>query len=85
MNQAFEDAFGLGLLLSRINEDVQITDALDFWQAWRQDRIEKVRHLATQLSMARMSEEERNKHIHLLEDTSGADGGLKWLYDPQPS
>lgn len=35
--------------------------------------------------MARMSEEERNKHIHLLEDTSGADGGLKWLYDPQPS
>ena len=89
VNMAIEDAYTLGVLLKQCvsaDHDIETGRALVQWQSWRQERVERVRLYATQLSMARMSAEERERHAAGLgKIPDGAKGELKWLFVPEPS
>ena len=85
VNMAVEDAYSLGVLFASLKNAISLPAALSFWQPWRQERVEKVRRYAMQLSMARMSAEERARHAaDIGEPPSGAEGQLKWLFAPEP-
>lgn len=86
VNQAFEDVYSLGLLLSNLSSRVTLEAALKFWQTYREERVGKILALTHQMTTLRLPAEERAK---AMKDTawddsrvSGADGQLRWLYEP---
>jgi 2-polyprenyl-6-methoxyphenol hydroxylase-like FAD-dependent oxidoreductase len=77
-NQAFEDSFSLAILLGSLDE-VKLSSGLRKWQAYRQERVDKVLVLSTQMSNIRLMEDERAKiPAEQVWDESKAD--LGWLY-----
>ena len=82
---AIEDGYTLALLLSKLSAKVPLSKALNWWQIWRQERIEKVLELTKQLGNLRLPAVERErlamlsnkKQEDLLRD---AGGELHWLY-----
>ena len=86
VNQAFEDVYSLGLLLSKLSSKIPLEAALKFWQTYREERVDNVLALNDQMNKLRLPAEERAK---AMQDTawddsrvSGADGQLSWLYEP---
>lgn len=79
INQAFEDAYMFALLLGQANK-VDVHEALQFWQDYREQRIAQAPNPNEQIEMRRMTEEEKQKEnmpagsIHEME--------LSWLYKP---
>jgi 2-polyprenyl-6-methoxyphenol hydroxylase-like FAD-dependent oxidoreductase len=79
INQAFEDVYMFALLLGQA-DNVDMQEALKFWQEYREQRIAQVLKLNKQIEMRRMTEEENLKEtipagsIHEIE--------LSWLYEP---
>ena len=51
INQALEDAYILALLLAQANK-INMQDALNFWQDYRQRRVEKVLSLGNQIELS---------------------------------
>ncbi|KAL8826910.1 MAG: hypothetical protein Q9191_003513 [Dirinaria sp. TL-2023a] len=86
VNQAFEDVYSLGLLLSNLSSAITLEAALKFWQTYRQERVGKVLALTDQMNTLRLPAEERAKAVKdtAWDDSrvSGADGQLRWLYEP---
>lgn len=86
-NQAFEDAFTLALLLSKLGTQVNLQDTLRFWQSFRQERIDKIMELTNMMNKRRLPAAEREKLSENEREESsknpGAGGRLKWLYDPR--
>lgn len=83
VNQAFEDVNSLALLLAGADK---LEPALEFWQKFRQERINKVLELTKQLNAKRLPPAEQAKlppgAIWTdLSATTGEGGELKWLYD----
>jgi 2-polyprenyl-6-methoxyphenol hydroxylase-like FAD-dependent oxidoreductase len=85
-NQAFEDAFTLALLLSKLGPQVQLQDALGFWQSFRQERIDKIIELTNMMNKRRLPAAERERLAENEREESsknpGAGGRLRWLYSP---
>lgn len=54
INQAFEDVYMLALLLARAGEVGNQQAALRFWQAYRQERVDKILELNKQIDQRRM-------------------------------
>ena len=87
VNQAFEDIYTLALLLSKLSIEVRLSEALTFWQTFRQERVDRIVTLTNQINTLRLPAVERAK---ALKDTSwdadrnisGEDGQLRWLYEP---
>ena len=77
INQALEDAYILALLLAQANK-INMQDALNFWQDYRQRRVEKVLSLGNQIELRRMSKEERDK----IPSKSIQKIELSWLFKP---
>lgn len=85
VNLAIEDAYTLGVLLGMMTGGL-VGTALMGWQELRIERVERVRSYAMQLSMARMSAEEREKYGKGLgKIPDGMKGELDWLFVPKPS
>ncbi|PSR83591.1 putative salicylate hydroxylase [Coniella lustricola] len=83
INQAFEDVYVLALLLGRLGgagEDEKLhTDALSFWQEYRQARVDKVLDLNRQIDLRRMPSDDK-----LVGTGSGVlkeEFDLEWLYN----
>lgn len=85
-SQAFEDAFSLALLLSHQSssqpEKSDLTATLGFWQAYRQERIERVVKLTLKLNNTRLPKAERQMLDSGMIWNSESDiGELEWLYN----
>lgn len=85
-NQAFEDAFGLAYLLSKLSSKLDMDKAMGLWLRFRQARISLILELSDQMNRVRLSEAERRALIE--EEGGAADGELPvqewrqmfWLY-----
>lgn len=87
VNQAFEDVNALALLLSKLSSNVPLTEALKFWQDYRQKRIDKVLELTSQMNAKRLPPQEQAKlppgTIWVDQSATRGEGGqLRWLYEP---
>jgi 2-polyprenyl-6-methoxyphenol hydroxylase-like FAD-dependent oxidoreductase len=77
INQAFEDVYIFALLLAR-TKITKITDALKFWQSYRQARIEKVMELNHQIDLRRVPKNDSEGRPR--EGLKPLD--LRWLFEP---
>ena len=86
-NQAFEDGYTLALLLSNLSPQTTLSDAISFWQGMRQERVDQVIELTSQLNNMRLPTAEKealDKASVWHEDKSQAEGGqMAWLFTPQ--
>lgn len=83
VNQAFEDVNSLALLLAGTDK---LAPALEFWQRFRQERVNKVLELTKQMNAKRLppSEQAKLPAGAIWSDqsaTCGEGGELKWLYN----
>jgi 2-polyprenyl-6-methoxyphenol hydroxylase-like FAD-dependent oxidoreductase len=78
-NQAFEDSFSLAILLGSLGPDVKLTIALRKWQTYRQERVDKVLVLSTQMSNIRLTDDEKAK-LPAEQVWRESDSDLSWLY-----
>jgi 2-polyprenyl-6-methoxyphenol hydroxylase-like FAD-dependent oxidoreductase len=84
-NQAFEDSYSLAMLLANLDGKARLlSEALEAWEGYRLERMDKVLRLTNQILYIRMSDEER---AGVSEDmrwhVDGSDAGksqLSWLY-----
>lgn len=88
VNQAFEDIYTLALLLSKQSSRLPISEALRYWQDYRQKRVDKVLDLTQQMNNKRLpaAEQARLAKGSIWRDesaTRGEGGQLKWLYEPR--
>lgn len=88
VNQAFEDTYTLALLLSRLSSGIPLSEALRFWQTYRQERVDKVLDLTRQMNNKRLpaAEQEMLARESVWQDeskTRGEGGQLGWLYHPR--
>ncbi|KFY08417.1 hypothetical protein V492_06241 [Pseudogymnoascus sp. VKM F-4246] len=82
---ALEDAYTLALVLSRPSTQLPLFKALAWWQNFRQERIDKVLELTTQLGSLRLSAAERAELALQTNQTQddlirAAGSDLQWLY-----
>lgn len=85
-SQAFEDAFSLALLLSKLLSSQLATSdlaaALGIWQTYRQERIDRVIALTLKLNNTRLPKGERENLDQKMIWSSERDlGELEWLYN----
>jgi 2-polyprenyl-6-methoxyphenol hydroxylase-like FAD-dependent oxidoreductase len=89
-NQAIEDVCALAYLLSKLSPEVHLDEAAALWQAYRQERIQKILNLTQQMNAKRLPESEKAKLPldAIWTDSSltrGEGGELRWLYDADMS
>lgn len=85
VNQAFEDAYALGLLLAKVEgaEGVVLANALEWWQGWRQERIDSILELTRKMNNKRLPAAEQAKLAKgevWKEREGGAKGEMDWLF-----
>ncbi|CAK7211046.1 hypothetical protein SEUCBS140593_001035 [Sporothrix eucalyptigena] len=81
INQAFEDVYMLALLLGKqwmTNEVADPQAALDFWQTYRQDRVDRVFALNHQIDLRRMP----STDAAFVTGDARQPFDLTWLYKP---
>ena len=84
VNQAFEDVWMLALLLKDLGEGVELKDALEFWQRWRQERVDGILDLTKAMNNKRLPPAEQQRlpkgdvWSGRVEDTEQ----MGWLYRP---
>ena len=84
VNQAFEDVWMLALLLKDVGAGVDLDNALEFWQGWRQRRVDGILALTKAMNNKRLPLVEQQK-LPKGEVWSGAvedAGQMGWLYGP---
>ena len=87
VNQCLEDVHMLALLLSKLSDKIVLSDALGFWQSYRQERIGRVVVLSEQINIKRLPPAEQAKVPAGMvwkdeSATTGEGGQLRWLYEP---
>lgn len=85
VNQAFEDAYTLGLLLASVEsgEGLMLEKALGWWQGWRQERIERILELTRKMNNKRLPEAEQARLAKgdvWMQREEGARGEMDWLF-----
>ncbi|GKZ22364.1 hypothetical protein AbraIFM66951_011527 [Aspergillus brasiliensis] len=79
VNQAFEDAYTLALMLTSLPPRANLPEALSFWRNLRQARIDAILRMAAAIDASRLPEaERRNQHHDKPESHASED--LQWLY-----
>ena len=84
VNQAFEDTWMLALLLKNLGECVKLEESLEFWQSWRQGRVDRILGLTVTMNNKRLPLAEQQKlpkgavWSGRVEDTDQ----MAWLYEP---
>ncbi|KAJ2984202.1 hypothetical protein NQ176_g140 [Zarea fungicola] len=80
INQAFEDVYILALVLGQRKNIGNIADSLQFWQKYRQERVQKVLQLNQQIDHRRMPSDDSTVGERSGFKKEGFD--LSWLYNP---
>ena len=81
-SQAFEDALSLALLLSHPSSSPNLAVNLEFWQTYRQERIDRVVKLTLKLNNTRLPKAERESLDKKMIWSSESDlEELEWLYN----
>ena len=81
-NQALEDAYTLASLLGNLDEKLDLAKALDLWQAFRQERTDRIMEMTNMINNKRLPPAERAKLPDSVvwkgsaEDTEQ----MSWLY-----
>lgn len=86
VNQAFEDARTLSLILATVQRGVKdLGSGLDFWQDMRRERIRSVVDLALLWNKARQLNRNENEKKNIVMGTANVESEritqMKWLYD----
>ena len=81
-NQAIEDAYTLGSLLGNLDEKLDLAEALELWQAFRQERTDRLMEMTTLINNKRMP---LAKQANLPESAVWKGAGedpaqMSWLY-----
>lgn len=63
VNQAFEDAWMLALLLKNLSNGVESEKALQFWHGWRQERVDRILDLTNAMNNKRLPLAEQEKLV----------------------
>ncbi|KAH9206700.1 kynurenine 3-monooxygenase [Leptodontidium sp. 2 PMI_412] len=85
-SQAFEDVFSLALLLSKLDGAVKMDAALEFWQKYRVERVQKVLALTMKLNQKSLPAAERAKIGDaevVFKHIAGGPEQQRWLYEPR--
>ncbi len=86
VNQTFEDIDMLALLISKLSLGAPLRKALDFWQTYRQEKVDKVLDLTKQMNAKRLPPAEQAKlppgAIWSDKGKTRGEGG-RWLYEPE--
>ena len=84
VNQAFEDAHMLALLLSKQSEGVELQEALKYWQSFRSDRVTQILKLNDRMNAKRLPLAEQAKLPEGAVWKGGKDSAedMRWLYAP---
>ncbi|KAK2608908.1 hypothetical protein QQS21_002621 [Conoideocrella luteorostrata] len=80
INQAFEDVYMLALILGQGDRVRRVQAGLEFWQSYRQGRVDKILELNAQIDKRRMPKDDA-----LVGEGSGLESEefeLGWLYSP---
>lgn len=80
INQAFEDAYVLALLLGKADDITSMQDALSFWQTYRQERVDRILELNKQIDLRRMPSDDAA--VGSENGFVGEEFDLTWLYSP---
>ncbi|KFX99270.1 hypothetical protein V495_04219 [Pseudogymnoascus sp. VKM F-4514 (FW-929)] len=85
VNQAFEDTYTLGLLLAKQSdaEGLTLPSSLNWWQGWRQERIDQILELTRKMNNKRLPEAEQVKLAKgevWKQREEGARGEMDWLF-----
>jgi hypothetical protein len=78
--------FSLALLLSKIGGEVKMDAALEFWQEYRVERVQKVLALTMKLNQKSLPAAERAKLGDaevVFKDIAGGPEQQRWLYEPK--
>lgn len=81
VNQALEDAISLARTLSHASTMSEWPLVLSAWQAWRQEKIDRILQMAQATNLQRSSEVERVKSIGSAGNGQVSPGSLRWLHD----
>ena|SRR5450432_2188080 len=87
VNQAFEDVYTLSILLDNLSANMDMEEALDFWQGMRQERVDKLNELTPTMNNQRLPTEQlaklKNEEVfNVKNDTKGEGREMDWLYEP---
>lgn len=87
-NQAFEDAYSLALILSKLGPKLQLQNALDYWQSFRQERIDKILDLTAKMNQRRLPTAAQGKAAETktlggVKNAEDSKNRMKWLYEPR--
>lgn len=80
INQAFEDVYMLALLLANGDKISDMGAAIQFWQTYRQDRVDRILVLNTQIDQRRMPT--TDKQVGEGSGVVREEFDLGWLYVP---
>jgi hypothetical protein len=80
-----EDSYSLAIVLRSLGANIELTTALNKWQIYRQERIDKILVLLRHMERLRLSEEEKKSMTaeqlaQSMNYNMGSDGQLSWLY-----
>lgn len=83
-NQAIEGVYVLALLLGKLGEKLDLAEALEFWQAFRQERTDRILNLTDLMNNRRLPPAERAKlpQSAVWRGTAEDTGQMSWLYAP---
>ena len=84
VNQAFEDVYMLSLLLASLSESVTLPKALEFWQQFRQERVDRILDMTRRMNNKRLPAAEQAKlpEGEVWSGTREDVEQLAWLYRP---
>ncbi len=86
VNQAFEEAITVALILSKTDNLVEMQDALTFWHSFRQERIGKIIELSAKMNKKRLPAAEwekiANEEVEDNSKSAGRRGQFRLLYEP---
>ena len=86
-NQAFEDAYTFSMLMSSLSDKITLNKAIEFWQKFREDRVDEVIELTGKLNNLRLPTEEKEKldqkEVWHEDKTQPQGGQMSWLFLPK--
>lgn len=83
-NQAVEDVYVLASALGKLGETIDLAKALEFWQAFRQGRTDRILNLTDLMNNRRLPPAERAKlpESAVWRGTAEDTEQMSWLYTP---
>ena len=84
VNQAFENVYILALLLAKLDEKITLTKSLEYWQSFRQERVDRILDLTRSMNNKRLppAEQEKLPEGAVWKGRAEDMEQMTWLYAP---